>query len=86
MDGLFFNNSIYDSSSYYDEETGKYVPTYEESYTDLGKGFTLTDYDDHNYHIVGKLSSKLRDDAIIIPAEKAPQYGHKYIRYPAECI
>ncbi len=75
MDGLFFNNSIYDSSSYYDEETGKYVPTYEESYIDLGKGFTITDYDDHNYHIVGKLSSKLGEGSIIIPAEKAPQYG-----------
>lgn len=75
MDGVFFNNSIYDSSSYYDEETGEYIPTYEKSYTDLGKGFNITDYEGHSYHIVGKLSGKLGDGAIIIPAEKAPQYG-----------
>ena len=75
MDGVFFNNSIYGSEPKFDEETGEYISAYEKSYTDLGKGFTITDYEGHSYHIVGKLSGKLGDGAIIIPAEKAPQYG-----------
>ena len=75
MDGLFYNNSTYGSEPKFDEETGEYISAYEKSYTDLGKGFNITDYEGHSYHIVGKLSSQLSNGAIIIPAEKAPQYG-----------
>lgn len=74
MDGLFYNNSTYGLEPKFDEETGEYISAYEKSYTDLGKGFTITDYEGHSYHIVGKLSSQLSNGAIIIPAEKVTQY------------
>ncbi len=73
-DGVLFNNSIYGTEPKIDEETGEAIPEYDESYTDLGKGFNITDYEDRSFHIIGKLSSKL-NSGIIVPVEKANQYG-----------
>jgi ABC-type antimicrobial peptide transport system permease subunit len=74
-DGLLFNNSVYGDGFYSDEFATSKKEIFDESYTDLKKGFTITDYNGTSYQIIGKMSSKLADNAIIIPVEKASEYG-----------
>ncbi|WP_024861522.1 ABC transporter permease [Ruminococcus flavefaciens] len=74
-DGVLFNNSVYGDGYFTDEFATSKKEIFDESYTDLKKGFTITDYNGTAYQIIGKMSSKLADNAIIIPVEKASEYG-----------
>ncbi|MBP5379418.1 MAG: ABC transporter permease [Ruminococcus sp.] len=74
-DGVLYNNSVYGDYKDFDYETGEAIIKFDEDWTDLGKGFTITDNDGYSYNITGKVSSKLETGTLIIPIEKATQYG-----------
>ena len=58
-DGVLYNNSVYGNYKDFDYETGEAIIKFDEDWTDLGKGFTITDNDGYSYNITGKVSSKL---------------------------
>jgi len=73
--GALYNNSVYGKETIIDEDTHLPKKLFDESYTDLGKGYTITDYNRYEFRVTGKMSSKLMDQALIIPVESASQYG-----------
>ncbi|MBR0511096.1 MAG: FtsX-like permease family protein [Ruminococcus sp.] len=73
--GTLYNNSVYGNETIIDEDTHLPKKLFDESYTDLGKGYTITDYNRYEFRVIGKMSSKLMDHALIIPVEAAAQYG-----------
>lgn len=77
-DGFIYNNSIYGEYPTYDTDTHKPIEYYERDYIDLKKGFTISDLYGGSYQVIGKVSSAVMDNAIIIPLEKTTEYNFTF--------
>ena len=77
-DGVLYNNSIYGMHITLDEETLKPIAYYEKEYTDLGKGYTITDLNGDSFNVIGKVACDHEDASVIMPIEKSGEYNMTY--------
>ena len=77
--GAIYSNSMYGEMPTFDEETREPIALYDKGYTDLKKGYKITDMLGCEYQIKGIVTCSLElDRAIILPVEKAADYYATY--------